>query len=573
MVHHTFRRLGRYVLAACAVSLGVASLGAQTPASSGTASPSRGDIFLGYSYLGTHGRVTPSGIAYSSINEGVIASGAYYANKYFGGEFIFTDHPNGANDGMSGESIGPIFRYPTDKSITLFAHGLFGFARLGGPNSDVPATFEHEPYKWGVALTAGGGMDYNLPFYNNRFSIRLVQADYRYIHADFGPYVSVPTGGVLGGHANLNAIELSSGIVMHFGSFTPPPPVTYSCSVSPSTVFPGDPITVTGVAMNLNPNPKKVVSYTWTSDGGAISGTSNVANVNTAAAAPGTYTVKGHVSQGVNPKLGQMADCSATFSVRAYDPPTISCSANPSSVNPGGTSTISASAVSPQNRPLTYSYNATAGSISSTTSSATLSTAGAAPGPITVTCGVSDDKGHRVSATTSVNVIAPPPPPPPPAPQASSLCAVSFERDAKRPTRVDNEAKACLDDVALSLQRSANAKLALVGNEDAKEKAAEDKEAAKQVKRKHPEVKPSDAAARAVNTKDYLVTEKGIDTSRVMVYTGTDDGKTVTTTLIPAGAVNPVASDTPVDESAVKAVPRTAPAKPMKKAAKKAAKK
>jgi hypothetical protein len=41
----------------------------------------------------------------------------------------------------------------------------------------------------------------------------------------------------------------------------------------------------------------------------------------------------------------------------------------------------------------------------------------------------------------------------------------------------------------------------------------------------------------------------------------------VTTTLIPAGAVNPVASDTAVDESAVKAVPRT----PVKKAAKKAA--
>ena len=45
-------------------------------------------------------------------------------------------------------------------------------------------------------------------------------------------------------------------------------------------------------------------------------------------------------------------------------------------------------------------------------------------------------------------------------------------------------------------------------------------------------------------------------------------GKTVTTTLIPAGAVNPVASDTAVDESAVKAVPRTAP---VKKAAKKKA--
>ena len=139
---------------------------------------------------------------------------------------------------------------------------------------------------------------------------------------------------------------------------------------------------------------------------------------------------------------------------------------------------------------------------------------------------------------------------------ASSLCSVSFERDKKRPTRVDNEAKACLDDVSLAMQRSSDAKLSLVGNEDAKEKKVDDRLA----KLKHNR-KPTDAAARAVNTKDYLVTEKGIDASRIMVYTGTDDAQTVTTSLVPAGATNPAASATPVDESAVKAVPRTPHAK------------
>ena len=122
---------------------------------------------------------------------------------------------------------------------------------------------------------------------------------------------------------------------------------------------------------------------------------------------------------------------------------------------------------------------------------------------------------------------------------------MSFERDKVRPTRVDNEAKACLDDVALSLQRTSDAKLALVGNADGKETS---------MKGKH---KPNFAAERAVNTKDYLVTEKGIDPSRIMVYTGTDDAQTVTTSLIPAGAANPVASDPAVDESAVKVIPRT----------------
>ena len=565
MVDHTLRSLGRYLMAACAVGLVAASLSAQTPAAPAATSetnPSRVDIFLGYSYFSTASKLNPAGLSYSSITEGMIASGAYYHNRYLGGEAIFTDHPSGVNDGLSGISVGPIVRLPME-NFTLFGHGLVGTARLGGPNTTIGGLREVEPYKWGIGLTAGGGMDMDLPFWENRFSWRVVEADYRYIHADFGPYVGLPASGTLGGRANLNAVELSTGIVTHFGHIIPPPPVTYSCSVAPASVYPGDPITVTGVALNLN--PKKTATYTWTTDGGVITGTSATANVDTKAAAPGSYTVKGHVTEGVKP--GQMADCSATFTVKAFDPPTISCSANPSSVNPGESSTITASAMSPQNRPLTYSYNATAGSISSTTASAKLLTVGAAPGPIAVTCRASDDVGHTVEATTSVNVIAPPPPPPPPAPLASSLCPVSFERDAKRPERVDNEAKACLDDVALSMQRSTDAKLALVGNEDAKEKAADDKIAKREAKMKSKKIKPTDAAERAVNTKDYLVTEKGIDPSRILVYTGTDDGKTVTTTLIPAGAVNPVASDTAVDESAVKAVPRTPPMKPAKKAA------
>jgi hypothetical protein len=268
------------------------------------------------------------------------------------------------------------------------------------------------------------------------------------------------------------------------------------------------------------------------------------------------------VTEGAKP--GESADCAPVqFTVQQFQPPTVSCSANPTSLNPGDSSTITAVGMSPQNRPLTYNYYATAGSISGTTPTATLSSAGASPGPITVTCNTVDDKGQSASATTSVTVIAPPPPPPPVVviPLASSLCTTSFERDKPRPTRVDNEAKACLDDVALALQRSSDAKLALVGNEDGKEKKVDDAIAKSKARHK----KASFAAERAVNTKDYLVTEKGIDPSRITVYTGTDDAKTVTTSLVPAGAVNPAASDTPVDEGTVTAVPRTPPAKMKKK--------
>jgi hypothetical protein len=547
------RFLVRMVLAAvCVMPLISLSLQAQNtaaPTNSGAVYNSRFDFATLYSYFQAHGADTDVGISYNNIRLGAYASGSYYFNRHLGLEAAFEAHPDGNNDGLFDIQAGPIVR-DNMNHFSLFAHGLIGVGDLAGPNTraccNIGYTY-HNPWTWGgPSLTAGGGLDINLV---RVVSLRLFQIDYTYNNVDFGPYAGIVNRNPLGGRAHLPGLQASAGLVWHGGSITPPVPVSYSCSVSPSLVFPGDPITVTGVAMNLNPNPKKTVSYTWTTDGGTISGTSNVANVNTATAAPGSYTVRGHVSQGIKP--GQMGDCSASFSVRAFDPPTISCSASPSSVNPGDSSTITANAVSPQNRPLTYGYNATAGSISGTTPSAMLSTMGAAPGTITVTCGVSDDKGHHVSATTNVNVIAPPPPPPPPpppAPLASSMCSVSFERDAARPTRVDNEAKACLDDITLALQRSNDAKLALVGNEDGKEQKVDDRLA----KQKHNK-KPTSAAQRAVNTKEYLVTDKGLDASRILVYTGTDDSKTVTTTLIPAGATNPDASDTTVDESTVKA--------------------
>ncbi|WP_348268648.1 hypothetical protein [Edaphobacter sp. DSM 109919] len=532
MVHRPFRSVGRFVLAACAVSLGVATLGAQTVPSTTAPlgpNPSRVDIFTGYSYFGAHGQVKPAGINYSSVDLGAIGSGAYYFNKYFGGEVNFVAHPDGNNDGLYSASAGPIFRAPM-QNFTLFAHGLVGGAKLGGPNSEPPFAY-HEPYTWGPTLTAGGGMDYDLPFFSNRFSLRLFEADYRYVHTSFGPYTPPPTGGVMGGRANLSGVDLSTGIVTHFGHVIPPPPVTYTCAVSPAQGYPGDPLTVTGTALNLN--PKKTATYSWTADGGTITGTSNVANIDTKNAAPGTYTAKGHVAEGNKP--GQMADCSAQYTVQAFQPPTISCSANPSSLNPGDSSTITAEGVSPQNRPLTYSYSATEGTVSGNGNTATLSTAGAAPGTITVTCNVVDDKGQTASSTTSVTIAAPPPPP---APTVSTLCSVNFERDKRRPVRVDNEGKACLDDVSLKLQQSSDAKLALVGNAASTEKHGEHL-----------------AAERAVNTKDYLVKEKGIDASRISVYTGTQDGKTVTTTLIPAGATMDSTGVTAVDESAMMAKP------------------
>jgi outer membrane protein OmpA-like peptidoglycan-associated protein len=502
---------------------------------------SRWDIFLGYSYLAPKGTVmsqqsdgTVLPFDYSSVDEGGLASGAYYFNKYVGAQIETGIHPDGKNDGFYTAAGGLIFRYPT-ADITPFAHALAGAARIGGP--------DHEPYTWGPALTVGGGMDYNTPLFNHHLSIRLFQADYEYMHADFGPQE-------FGGRANINAARLSGGIVLHVGSIAPPPPVTFACSVNPTSVYPGEPVTITGTADMLNPKKKAV--YTWTGTG--VSGSDAMAKVDTSSLAPGSYTVKGNVSEG--PKAGESADCSATFTVKQFEPPTVSCSANPSTIKPGDTSTITATGVSPQNRPLTYSYSASAGSVSGTDKTATFNSTGAS-GSATITCTVTDDKGQTASATTPVTIEAPYVAPPP---QVSSLCSITFDKDKKRPARVDNEAKACLDDIALTLQSKSDASLAVVGSStDAEKKAPKG----------HKYAKMEDfAAQRAVNTKDYLVTEKGIDASRITVYTGTGTDKKVEDYLVPSGATFSVSGATPVSGD-VKAQPRKAmPAKHHKKAMK-----
>ncbi len=89
--------------------------------------------------------------------------------------------------------------------------------------------------------------------------------------------------------------------------------------------------------------------------------------------------------------------------------------------------------------------------------------------------------------------------------------------------RVDNEAKACLDQVALDLKQQADAKAVIVGEQTTAEAAKTAKEQKRALHNKHAKVDQF-AAQRAVNAKDYLVTEQGIDASRISVATGTTDG-------------------------------------------------
>jgi len=95
---------------------------------------------------------------------------------------------------------------------------------------------------------------------------------------------------------------------------------------------------VTGSVNNLN--PKKTVTYSWiASNGATVTGTLRRER-STRQASPGQLYGDRTRSEGTKP--GQFADCTAALTVKQFEPPTISCSVNPTSVQPGGTATVSA---------------------------------------------------------------------------------------------------------------------------------------------------------------------------------------------------------------------------------------
>src|SRR5260370_38164315 len=90
----------------------------------------------------------------------------------------------------------------------------------------------------------------------------------------------------------------------------------------------------------------------------------------------------------------------------------MSMSAGPADLVPGGSVSLSASCTSPDSVPVSVAnWTSTAGTVSGSGSSATLSTAGAPAGPVTVTATCTDSRGLTGQASTQVTLQNPPPPP------------------------------------------------------------------------------------------------------------------------------------------------------------------
>jgi outer membrane protein OmpA-like peptidoglycan-associated protein len=365
------------------------------------------DLFVGYQWLHPGGKV-PSPFATASnpvpfqipdMAKGAGASLTYNFDRHFGleGDFGYNwDHYE------STVSLGPRLMFRTEDGA-FFIHALISYNRLGIDGLDSSN---------GIGGVLGGGMDWKI---TRRVSWRVFEADYVGAFHHYPQFVPSPLA-----RPALSGARLRTGLVFNFG-FPENKPVAATVTLQPSEVMVGEPVTATASASNFN--PKHNLTYTWTSTCGKITGHDNTASVDTNGVPGGNCTVTARIVDPRQKKNGE-ASASSNFTVKEppKNPPTVSCSASPTSVQAGGEVTVTCSCTSPDNVPVTVSnYTATGGNISGNGNTATLTTMGASPGTLTVNATCSDQRGLNTPATTSVTVENPPPPPPQVSPEVREL--------------------------------------------------------------------------------------------------------------------------------------------------------
>ena len=362
------------------------------------------DLFAGYQWLHT-GITTPAAFSdpnnptpflVPDMSKGIGGAFTYNMDHHWGLEF---DLGHSLNDGNynSTVSAGPRFMWRTE-GLNFFAHGLVGYNRL--------AVKDIANRSNSVGIIVGGGMD--LPL-TKRFAIRVFEADYLWATHHF-PDLAGPQFPELR-RPQEKGVRLRTGVVFNWGGAEPIAP-SAACSVQPTEVMVGEPLSATVTASNFN--PKHTVSYSWSANGGKVTGKDTSASIDTNDVAPGSYTITAHVTD-PRAKKANEASCTANFTVKPLppkNPPTMSLSANPSQLTPGGSVSLTANCTSPDNVPVSVAnWTTSLGTVSGSGTTATLNTAGLPPGPVTVTATCTDSRGLSGQATTQVTIQVPPPPP------------------------------------------------------------------------------------------------------------------------------------------------------------------
>ncbi len=462
--------------------------------------------FLGYSFLNAR---FGSGVNSKNANGGS-TSIEYNLNRWVGlvGDFGGYDFGTITFPGptpVTGVHVisydfGPRLNYrfgERDKD-TFFGQFLVGGGHLGFSTAGVGTT------KNAFTMAAGGGLDIGI---TKHVAWRVGQIEY--VLSDFSD---------VNDYRPQNDFRFSTGILFRWGAkpiaVNRPPTVT--CSTDVNSIREDSTETIPVRANGSDPDGD-TLTYAWTASGGRVEGTGNVVRWSPAGAAPGSYTITARVDDG----HGGNATCSVNIRVepRPLRPPTLSCSASPSTVMPGERVTITGNGASPEGFPLDYSWRTDGGRISGSGSQVELDTSGLAPGGYQVTGRVADGHGGAADCVADLRVSAPPA-----KPQASKLGECLFKKLDS--ARVDNVCSRTLDDVVVRMQNDPKSTLVITGFQDpAKEK---NKKLAEE---------------RANNAKKYITDKKhGIDPGRVTTRTEAgvagagDSNRRVELVLVPEGA-------------------------------------
>jgi hypothetical protein len=322
------------------------------------------------------------------------------------------------------------------------------------------------------------------------------------------------------------------------------PPVSAVCTAEPPAAYAGATIAVHVTPVGFPPFRRLTYIYNST-DGEVAADGSSTGIINTSGLEPGNYNVSSLVSDDRDPKHRLVASCQAAFTIKepVKHPPAMHVRVEPEAVNSGDPVTVTLEGFSRDNRPLTFSCLSNRGALAGSGSHFVLNTFGLDSGTVKIDCTVQDDRSLSGFASTSVSIT---PPPPPPAARRYGE-PISFLIDKRHATRLDNVAKAVLDRYADELAANPDARGVVVGYESAAERSSNRRTKAKPLDR---------ATQRAMNTKAYLVEEKGIDPRRIELRTAVEDAKQVILWFVPAGATLETSDTMGVDESKVKSAAR-----------------
>lgn len=360
------------------------------------------DVFAGYQYAHPGATIplgdptNPTAYKVPDMVKGFGSALTYNFDPHFGLEADF-GYNSGSGNSLTTGSVGPRLMWRSE-DVNFFAHALLGgnWLSVSGVNKGTT----------GLGAIIGGGID--LPI-TKSFAFRLFEADYVYGHHNYAELVTATSPSLQ--RPTFDGVRLRSGFVFNWGGAEPVAP-SAACTVQPAEVMVGEPITANVSASNFN--PKHTVTYSWSGNGGQVTGKDTTASIDTTNAAPGSYTVTAHVTD-PKAKKNNEASCSANYTIKPLppkNPPTMSLSASPASVVTGGSVNVAANCTSPDSVPVSVAnWTATSGTVSGSGNSATLNTAGVAPGSVTVGATCTDSRGLTAQASTQVAVEKPPLPP------------------------------------------------------------------------------------------------------------------------------------------------------------------